>query len=116
MTLTSDDVLADRARAVLRQLMKERGATQVQLAPVLGLTQVGVSDRVRGRTPLTLLDIERLADFFDVEPAVFVPAVRTRGQGLLPCTFGQHRWSGRINPRPGILFHLENLRFSRRAA
>lgn len=72
MTMTSDNALADRARVVLQRLMREHGATQTQLADVLGMHQVAVSARVRGRTPLTLADIERLADFFGVAPDFFI--------------------------------------------
>jgi transcriptional regulator with XRE-family HTH domain len=72
MTLTSNDSLPAQARAALTHLMRERGVTQVELARVLDVTQVAVSDRVRGRTPLTLADLDRLSRFFDVEPSTFV--------------------------------------------
>jgi transcriptional regulator with XRE-family HTH domain len=58
----------------------------VQLAEVLGITQVAVSDRVRGKTPLSLADIDLLARHFGVSPAVFVDPVHQSGHGLLTCT------------------------------
>lgn len=38
--------------------------TQVQLARALGMSQAQVSARLRGETPITLDEIERLADIF----------------------------------------------------
>jgi hypothetical protein len=66
------DVAFDYARSVLRQLMEDRGVNQVQLADVLGIPQSAISDRLRGRTNLTLADLRRLALFFGVSPRVFV--------------------------------------------
>lgn len=74
MTVTSDDALATYARGVLKQLMRERGVTQIDLEGVLNLRQVSISDRIRGRTPLTLVDIHRLARHFDVAPTEFFPS------------------------------------------
>jgi hypothetical protein len=73
MTLAPDLDVFDYARQVMRRLMKERGTTQMQLVPVLGMVQVSVSDRVRGRTHLTLADIHRLARYWEVDPREFFP-------------------------------------------
>lgn len=72
--MTSTDALAAYARATMRRLMKERRTTQMDLVPVLGIAQVSISDRVRGRTPLTLADIERLARYWGVAPVEFFPS------------------------------------------
>lgn len=74
MTLAPDLDVCDHARQVMRRLMQERGTTQMDLAPVLGVVQVSVSKRVLGRTPLTLADIGRLARYWDVDPREFVPS------------------------------------------
>lgn len=71
MTVAPDVDLCEYARATMRRLMQERRTTQMDLVPVLGIVQVSVSDRVRGRTPLTLADIGKLARYWDVEPQEF---------------------------------------------
>lgn len=73
MPVASDVDVYEFARDVMRRLMKERGTTQMNLVPVLGMVQVMVSDRVRGRTRLTLADIHRLARYWDVDPREFFP-------------------------------------------
>lgn len=73
--MTSTDVLAEHARQTMKRLMKERRTTQMDLVPVLGIVQVSISDRVRGRTPLTLSDIERLARYWGVHPVEFFPSI-----------------------------------------
>lgn len=55
---------ADAVRAALAA----RGIRQADAAAALGLSQPAVSDRMRGRTPFTLQDLERLADYLGIEP------------------------------------------------
>lgn len=90
MTVAPDVDVFEFARFEMRRLMQERRTTQMDLVPVLGVVQVAVSDRVRGRTNLTLLDIHRLARYWDVDPREFFPATSgpvwecvTAGQSLL---------------------------------
>lgn len=73
MTLAPDVDVFEYARNVMRRYMKERGTTQMDLVPVLGVVQVAVSARVIGRTKLTLADIHRLARYWDVDPREFFP-------------------------------------------
>lgn len=73
MTIASEVDVFDYARNTMRRLMKERGTTQMNLVPILGMVQVRVSDRVRGRTKLTLADIHRLARYWDIDPREFFP-------------------------------------------
>lgn len=70
----------------MRRLMTERGTTQMNLVPVLGMVQVMVSDRVRGRTRLTLADIHRLARYWEIDPREFFP---TSGSEFAWTTLGQ---------------------------
>lgn len=72
MTVAPDLDVCEYARVAMRRFMQEHGTTQMDLVPVLGIVQVAVSDRVRGRTPLTLTDIGRLARYWDVDPREFV--------------------------------------------
>jgi transcriptional regulator with XRE-family HTH domain len=48
----------------LRILMAERGVSQGQLASVLGIAQPNVSKRLKGRTPWTTDDLDKLAEAF----------------------------------------------------
>lgn len=58
----------NRATAdAVREAMKRRGVRQAHIAAALGLSQPAVSDRLRGRTPLTLSDLERIAAALDVD-------------------------------------------------
>lgn len=52
--------------AVVREAIKRRGLTQVQVGVALGLSQQAVSDRLRGRSRLTVHDLERLAGLLEV--------------------------------------------------
>lgn len=70
--LVMDNVLAELAR---------RRVTQRQAARSLGISEATFSDRVRGRTRLTLDDIERFAALLDVDPADLL-ARRGRGTPL----------------------------------
>lgn len=73
MTLAPDVDVFEYAREVMRRLMQERGTTQMDLVPVLGIVQVAVSARVIGRTKLSLADIHRLARYWKVDPREFFP-------------------------------------------
>lgn len=54
------DLTSSTAQAV-RQHLRQRGLSQTAAALALGLSQQAVSDRLTGRTPFTLADLERLA-------------------------------------------------------
>jgi len=58
--------------ATIHGLLTRGGLRQVDVAPALGLSQQAVSDRLRGRTPFTLVDLERLADLLQVDVRVLV--------------------------------------------
>jgi transcriptional regulator with XRE-family HTH domain len=46
-----------------------RGGSQRAIAEVLGLSQQSVSDRLTGKTPFTLADLDRLAEHWDIPVA-----------------------------------------------
>ena len=75
--LVMDNVLAELAR---------RRVTQRQAARSLGISEATFSDRVRGRTRLTLDDIERFAALLDVDPAELLAR---RGRGGTPARGGR---------------------------
>jgi hypothetical protein len=70
-SMAHDDDVFEIARLTLRQLMDERELRQEDLAPVIGLTQQVLSDRLRGRSRLTLAEVQRLAHYFGVSPLAF---------------------------------------------
>lgn len=67
-----DDVdVFEHARLVLAYLMHHRDLRQEDLAPILRISQPRVSDRLLGKSRLTIAEIDRAARYFDVPHAVF---------------------------------------------
>ncbi len=60
------------AHQVLAFLMEQRGLNQSAVAKATGIYQSNLSQVLRGKRKLTLEQIRTLADFFKVEPSVFV--------------------------------------------
>ena len=57
---------------MLRWLMEENNFKQVDLAPVLGVTSGRMSELVNGHRDLSKSQIMKLADFFKVQPGLFM--------------------------------------------
>ena len=55
--------------ATVRAHLNRRGIRQTGVARVLGLSQPSVSDRLTGKTPFTLVDLQRLADYLRITVA-----------------------------------------------
>jgi transcriptional regulator with XRE-family HTH domain len=68
--------LTERVAAEVRALMGRYEVTQVQLTEVLGVSQTGVSKRLRGLTPFDVNEIGLLAEFFGVDPSELVGGTR----------------------------------------
>lgn len=64
--------LVDLVAAEVRAHMARRRITQVQLAEILGIKQVSVSERLRGKTPFRLEEIQIIADAFGIHPAALL--------------------------------------------
>jgi HTH-type transcriptional regulator/antitoxin HigA len=62
------------AAEMLEFFMTERGLTQTQLAKEVGIAQATISNVLRGVRDLTTDQIVRLARYFHVGPAAFLPA------------------------------------------
>ena len=58
--------------SAVRDALASRGIRQVDAAAALGLSQQATSDRLRGRTPFTLADLERLAELLGIPVADLV--------------------------------------------
>lgn len=69
--MASDVDVFEVARQTVRALMDEHELRQEDLAPVVGMTQQVLSDRLRGRSRLTLAEVQRLASYFEVSPLAF---------------------------------------------
>jgi transcriptional regulator with XRE-family HTH domain len=65
---TTRETLADVVSRNIRTLMALRGISQIRLADEVGISQTGVSKRLRGVTPFDLNDLERIAQVLDVRP------------------------------------------------
>lgn len=68
--------LTEQVAAEVRALMGRYAVTQMQLVDVLGVSQTGVSKRLRGITPFDVNEIGKLADFFGVDPEELVGGTR----------------------------------------
>ncbi|MGZ0150693.1 helix-turn-helix domain-containing protein [Kribbella sp. WER1] len=64
--------LVDQVAEEVRAHMARRRVTQVQLAEILGIKQVSVSERLRGKTPFRLEEIGIIATEFGIHPAVLL--------------------------------------------
>ncbi len=68
------EVFADASEAdVLRELMRANDLSQPALAKAVGIAQSTVSAVLNGTRSLTRAQIVRLAAFFQVSPAAFLP-------------------------------------------
>jgi len=61
----------ERAAALLRELIAERGTTAVELASRLGLEPAAVERLLGGREPLELTRLERVLEVLGASPAAF---------------------------------------------
>jgi transcriptional regulator with XRE-family HTH domain len=61
--------LTTATAAAVREHVRRHSLRQVDVALALGLSQQAVSDRLTGRTPFTLSDLERLAELLGVPVA-----------------------------------------------
>lgn len=65
--------LAEHAAAHLRAEMARREITSQRLADQLGVSDMWVSRRMRGKTQITMEDLERLAEALGISVASFLP-------------------------------------------
>lgn len=80
----------------VRLICARRGVTQVELAAVIGISKMGVSDRFRYVTSWSLEDLDRVAEYLGVPVGVLLGAVdsdETTGAGgpLLRARSGRRR-------------------------
>jgi HTH-type transcriptional regulator/antitoxin HigA len=64
------DVSSDE---MLRFLLDQRDATQAEVAKATGIAESRISEALAGKRRLTLAQVEKLAAYFSVAPAVFLP-------------------------------------------
>lgn len=78
--------LQDRVTYNMRVLIAIKQTTQRQLAKAVGISAPTLSQKFSGRTRWNMDDIEKAAEFFNIEPATLVVGP----QGLEPWT--QRTW------------------------
>jgi len=59
----------DRLRRQIQRLLKQRGATQAQLAAAVGHSAAWLSMILRGRRDIQISEIDKIAAFLEVTPA-----------------------------------------------
>jgi HTH-type transcriptional regulator/antitoxin HigA len=64
---------------VLRELMTANGLSQNELAKKVRIAQSTISDILKGRRKLNRDQIVKLAEFFNISPAAFLPKRSTTG-------------------------------------
>jgi HTH-type transcriptional regulator / antitoxin HigA len=72
---------------VLRELMRSNGLSQMELAKAVGIAQSTISAVLTGARSLTKGQVLKLAQFFGLSPAAFLPRDPHRG----PIKGGSHR-------------------------
>ena len=82
MKITSKMSLQDTVTLNLKMLMLTRALKQEDLAKMLGISRPAVSQKFTGKHSWSLVDIEKAAEFFNIEPATLVVGP----QGLEPWT------------------------------
>ena len=65
---------------VLRELMRSNGLSQMELAKAVGIAQSTISAVLTGARSLTKGQIVKLAKFFGIAPAAFLPRDSRRGR------------------------------------
>lgn len=90
--------LNDQVAATVRAELARRRMTQQDLARAVGLSQASVSERLRGKTPFSTDDIERVADALGIHPAVLFG-----GHGPLPTPPTTGRYSRKISTKRNAL-------------
>jgi HTH-type transcriptional regulator / antitoxin HigA len=84
--------MADVSEAdVLRELMRSNVLSQMELAKAVGIAQSTISAVLTGARSLTKGQIFKLAGFFGLPPAAFLP----RDPGVAPSKRGVERGTGR---------------------
>lgn len=76
MTITptaAQTPLSEQVAEEIRGWMGKRRISGAQVARLLGVSQMWVSDRLRGATPINLNDLERIATALDVAVADLLP-------------------------------------------
>jgi HTH-type transcriptional regulator/antitoxin HigA len=66
---------------ILRELMRSNGLSQTDLAREVGIVQSTISNVLNGSRKLTKNQVIKLAEFFGVDPSVFLPNRSAGGQG-----------------------------------
>lgn len=71
--LAKVDTLGDRVATEILTALARRRQSQAALARAMGVPAMWVSDRLTGKTQLTLNDLERIAETLEVSAADLVP-------------------------------------------
>lgn len=64
--------LRELVAAEVRAQLARQQISQQELAKAIGLSQASISERLRGKTPFTTDDLERIADALGVHPAALL--------------------------------------------
>jgi antitoxin component HigA of HigAB toxin-antitoxin module len=91
---------------VLRELMRSNGLNQTDLAKKVGIAQSTISAVLSGSRRLTMTQVIKLATFFNIAPAAFLPRISSGEQSKSPAD----------DTRPARKHHVRSRRQSIRGA
>lgn len=78
VNLAKSETLSDRVATQIRMALAERRQSQNNLAQAMGVPAMWVSDRVSGKTQITLNDLARIADTLGVTVGDLLPQTERR--------------------------------------
>jgi transcriptional regulator with XRE-family HTH domain len=73
--MTTTQTPHERVAAEIRAELARKQIPQSRLAAVLGISEVGVSRRMRGETPLDINELVKIAGFLGVPVSQFMPEI-----------------------------------------
>lgn len=80
----SAEQINEYVRNRFREARRQKGATQGDIARLLGKTRVAISDVERGRVNISVSDLSRVACYFELPIAYFFPPYNSVESRLSP--------------------------------
>jgi DNA-binding Xre family transcriptional regulator len=82
--MTEELTLSAKVAIEIRAALGRRDMSRSELSRRLGVSAMWVSDRLRGKTPIGLDDLERIANVLELEPVDLLPTAAVPSVGSKP--------------------------------
>jgi len=73
----------EKVRLVVRMLLGMHRMSEIELGRRLGLPRTSIYNRMQGRTAVTVAEVVKLGELFDVAPEVFLAGPRSLITGVV---------------------------------